>query len=374
MVMMCYSLHHQEAVMEAEQFDARTTRLFAQLSRRRSIGMLGMLGFGSLMADDVAGKKKKKKSTLCLNGANMTTSSKKKRKKLIKHGATVGACVAPGSCNCASNELCHEGVCRPCTVTCTGDAIACGSALQQRLLDGGTIYACPGRYEGGFTMGTARLIGAGSGDNPATSTILDAAEKGRTLELSANALAELLSIRITGGKSINGGGGIRAAAGGDLRLTNCAVVNNEVANGTGGGILAGVPVRLTNSLVSGNSAGYGGGLHLTGTTSSFITDSEISANHSLSSNGFGGGGILNEQTSLTIVGTEISGNTSKYGGAGIEVFAGAIALNAACRVVNNTMSVGPGAGGIYVTAPATATVNGATVSGNSTPQCVGAAC
>ncbi|MFT4038543.1 MAG: right-handed parallel beta-helix repeat-containing protein [Thermomicrobiales bacterium] len=359
--------------MDAAPFDTLTVGLTRRLSRRRGVGLLGLLGAGALALPDEASAKKKrpKKKPLCLNGQTVKASGKK-RKKLLKQGATPGACSPAGPCSCASNEVCHEGVCQPCTVTCSGDAIACGSALQQRLLDGGTVYACPGRYQGQFTMGTARLIGAGNGDNPATSTILDGGGIGRTLDITAGGLAELFAVRITGGRILSdSGGGIRLSSG-ELRLTNSAVVANEAGSG-GGGINADGPVRLTNAIVSGNKASYGGGLRLFGTSASFITDSLISGNESTNGAGNGGGGLLSSVSSLTIVGTEISGNKSYRGAGGIETFDGNITLNSACRVVNNTLSNGA-AGGIYVSGSGSVAVNGATVSGNTNPQCVGTAC
>jgi hypothetical protein len=241
--------------------------------------------------------------------------------------------------------------------------------LQQRLLDGGTIYACPGRYQGNFIMATARLIGAGSGDNPATATILDAAGTGRVIALGSNVTAELMSVRITGGKVPQYSGGGVLAQDGDLRMTNCAVVNNEASQG--GGLYVSGAFRLTNSTVSGNTAFTGGGFRLQGTAAKFITDSVISGNTSTNLFGDGGGGILTAASTLSIIGTEISGNSANEKGGGIENISGAITMNAACRLLNNVSGDG---GAIYTYPEGSVALNGATVTGNSEPQCKGMTC
>jgi predicted outer membrane repeat protein len=258
------------------------------------------------------------------------------------------------------------GTCRTCDVACNSDPIACGSLLNQRLVDGGTIYVCPGRYQGNFSMGNATLIGAGHGDNPATSTILDAAKSGRVVTIAANATAELHRLRITGGKVAgNVGGGVRADAG-DLRITNCTIIDNEAANG-GGGIYSAGAFRLTNSTVSLNTGSDGGGLLLDGTQPGFLTDSVISGNQTGPGNNFGGGFRNFNTSTLTIVGTEISGNNAGNSGGGIQNFTGTITFNATSRVINNTAATAGGIGGIAN--QGTVNLNGATVSGNSTPQC-----
>ncbi len=46
--------------MESDRFDELTARLTTGLSRRRSVGMLGLLGLGGAVAPDAAAKKKKR--------------------------------------------------------------------------------------------------------------------------------------------------------------------------------------------------------------------------------------------------------------------------------------------------------------------------
>ena len=67
-------------------------------------------------------------------------------------GSLPDGCGGTLSCGCPANQIClRSGVCQPCTVTCTGTPVACGTALQTALNGGGTVYVCPGRYQGGFT-------------------------------------------------------------------------------------------------------------------------------------------------------------------------------------------------------------------------------
>lgn len=105
--------------------------------------------------------------------------------------------------------------------------------MNQRLVDGGTIHVCPGRYQGNFVMGTGKLIGAGKGDNPATSTILDAGGNGRVVTIANNATAELRGLRITGGKLTGDGENAGGVHNGQSSLT---IVGTEIsANHAGGG-------------------------------------------------------------------------------------------------------------------------------------------
>ncbi len=328
------------------------------------MGLLAASASLPLLGPDATdAKRKKKKVKLCLNGQTITVP-KKKRGSYISRGATPGACLGvctPGGCS--GGQVCDAGTCRTCDVTCNGDPIACGSALSQRLIDGGTISVCPGRYQGNFMMGNARLIGAGSGENPATSTILDAAGSGCVVTVSNNATAELIGLRITGGKVAGYGGGVYSGTG-DLRITGCTIIGNE-ASSFAGGIYSVGPFRLTNSTVSQNRAGYGAGLVLQGAPPTFLTDSVISRNETpFHVNSFGGG-VFNARSNLTVVGTEISQNSAGKSGGGISNSSGTITLNATTRVINNSALT---TGGIHNDL-GTVNLNGATVSDNSAPQC-----
>ncbi len=75
--------------MESDRFDELTARLTTGLSRRRSVGMLGLLGLGSAVA------------------LHETDAKKKKKKKKGKHATTTTTRVcqpACGSRTCGDNR------------------------------------------------------------------------------------------------------------------------------------------------------------------------------------------------------------------------------------------------------------------------------
>lgn len=376
--------------MDANRFDA----IIRAISSRRA-AVAGLLGTGLAAALDqfeaaltLAKRKKKKnrrkKRTLCLNGQTIK-SSKKKRKKLIKNGATPGACPASppsgctptcpgaacgiadgcgGTCVCAANAICRDGRCLDCTVV---DANGLASALES----GGEIVACPGRYIGTFALNaSATLIGAGDGTDPATSTILDADGAGRVITAAPGVTAELRGLRVTGGKtavSVDGagifnegvltlrtctvtknssggsGGGIGHTGDGSNRLTldGCTVSDN-VSGAFGGGIDNGCPATIAGSLISGN-------------------DAELD-----------GGGIFNNDA-LTINASTITGNRTDGDGGGLFNSSSVATFDSGSAVVDNDAD-GVG-GGIFNNVPfATIELNGANVSGNEPDECVGVDC
>ena len=113
-----------------------------------------------------------------------------------------------------------------------------GTALQSALNSGGTIYVCPGRYVGNFTIPTGvSVIGAGEGDDPDSNTILDVGGVGRVLVINSGVgLVELERLRVTDSNPARAGGGIEHG-GTMLRMTACTVSGNTSAI-AGGGILA----------------------------------------------------------------------------------------------------------------------------------------
>jgi predicted outer membrane repeat protein len=227
-----------------------------------------------------------------------------------------GVCgVVCGSDFCPSaNAICVDGSCQTCSVTCTGSAAACGTALQTAL-DGSetTLYVCPGTYRGGFSIGrTVTVIGAGEGEDPATNTILDGNNTQRVLELSSGTVG-LQRLRFTRGNVGSGNGGGIASTGAVLTLQDCAMANNR--GNTGGGIYTSATLTLTGTTrIVGNTATEGGGIYSSGT--------------------------------LTLTGTtRIEGNTAGRGG-GIFVVAGfPVTIGENCRVSGNTATDGPGSGG-----------------------------
>jgi hypothetical protein len=229
-------------------------------------------------------------------------------------------------------------------VVCSGDAVACGNQLRIALTGagGGTVYVCPGRYVGNFTVGNGALVGAGDGADPATNTILDANGSGLTVQVNVGVNAALQGLRITGGNvPADLGGGIRNQ--GSLNLTACTIIRNRAR------IAAGIynDVRSTAMLNA-------------------CTISENTADIS-------GGGIFNEiygttRSVVTIKGTAISGNRAISGSGGGLFNFGTATLDSATSVTGNICDATfpNSGGGIF---GSNVTLNGATVSSNSPNNC-----
>src|SRR5688572_4970879 len=109
--------------MDAGQFDALTARMSGHLTRRRSLGLLGILGVTttSVVHDADAKKRKKKKKKKCKGGT----------KKCGK------ACIAANACcsnaDCGFQGACESGVCdcksgaRICQGTCIPEGQCCSN-------------------------------------------------------------------------------------------------------------------------------------------------------------------------------------------------------------------------------------------------------
>ena len=361
-------------MLEQRTLDALARQLSSGSSRRAALGIAAALGLGgaALLADEAGAKKKKKKKIFCLNGNTVKAKNKKKKRRLRNQGATKGKCpdtctpVCPsggacggndgcgGICGCAGNTICVDTVCQPCTVTCTGDAATCGADLQTALSAGGDVYICPGQYgtTSGFTAVTAtKIYGAGSGSNQASNTILDGqnASTGPVLTVNPSSPLRIFGIRITGGNGTNIGGLAANAPVGSCTVDSCAIVGNTGA--TIGGISMVGNGALVNSTVSGNTgtANVGGCSYfalIVGNTGT-ITNSIIENNTGGQFGGVGASGPI-ALTSLTV--------------------------DSATQIKNNTFTAGSGerAGGIgtFAASLVTVTVNGTTISGNTTPQCL----
>ncbi len=270
-----------------------------------------------------------------------------------------------GMCGCAAGSVCHEGICQACTVTCDGYGQTCGAALKTALAGGGTIYACPGRYVGNFEIGPGNvdLIGAGSGAEAATSTILDANGNGRVMHVKQGATAALRRLRVTGGtltQMAEQGGGISNQ--GRLTLSQCAVHKNTAPNA--GGIFQQSASELTinNCAITDNTAPvqYGGGIWaLSGPVT--INGGSFTGNRALL-----GGAIATRNTSVvTIRGCTITGNRAETG-AGL-VNEGTVNFDSASRISANIAKAS--GGGIYQADGATTTLNGARVVSNHPTNC-----
>jgi hypothetical protein len=345
----------------------------SKLRSRRAVAQV----LGGFLAIPLAGgipgeaKKRKRKVTLCRNGETIKVPSKKK-KKLLKRGASPGACKAKScatNAECGSGAICADGTCQTCSVTCHGDSAACGAALQQRLDQGGTIYVCPGRYAGRFVVGVAKIIGAGSGEDPATDTILDAQNDGRVLSLNNGVTASLSRLHITGGSVGGSSGGGLYARNCDLAISSCVFTGNR-ANSVGGLFVFGGRLHISDSTISDNTAtsSSGGGVGIVAGANATISRSNIRGNRApTDTSNTLGGGIYLETSTLTVTRSEISLNSSAAGGGGIVIFGPdcVATLDSATRVVNNSSGSTRGGGGILVINNGKVNLNGAMLDGNT---------
>jgi len=389
--------------MDADRFAAVLRTLIARPSRRAALRLLSGLGLAGLLGRTRAKKRHKKRK--CAKAGQRTH---KKRKKCCKGlvedpsrrctqpaspQCVPGACPATGCgdlsdgcggtlrCGCPANQIClRRGVCRSCTVTCTGTPAQCGVTLRTAIQGGGTVYVCPGRYQGGFVLTDAvTVIGAGDGTDAARNTILDGNAAGRVLTINAGAgTVELERLQISGGNS-EGVSGIDHG-GTTLRLRECTVSGNTSVDSSGGGILVetGSTLEMTRCTVRDNRAtsqtgiGTGGGIYAAGPTT--LTDCLIEANHAANS----GGGLFVIGGTTTLRGTtQVRANAAPAGG-GIAVAAGTnaagtLVIAETCRVTENM--AGEGLGGGVRRSAGTVTLQGANPSpivvNNCHENCVG---
>ena len=367
--------------MDAAGLDGFARKLAGRSGRRSLVaGVAGALA-AALVGDATAGKHKKK-ATLCLNGQTITASSKKK-KKLLKQGATAGACCQPqcngttcggndgcgGMCGCSGNNVCHEGACRACTVTCTGSDISCGLRLSQALETGGNIFICPGRYAGTFLIKNAAttLVGAGPEEDPASNTILDSRGIGSVVTVD-KVSTTLSGLRITGGREniaagelVGAGNGV-AAWGADIAISNFSIVDNRAQDG--GGILATKGMRLAHGTIERNVATEaGGGIFVSSGAPASIDDVYIATNDAPK-----GGGLFYAGDKLTMLGCEISENHASNQGGGIYLQLGTLTFDDDVRVVENRAT---NAGGGIFNEDGTLLPHSAEIARNTPNNCTG---
>lgn len=396
--------------MDGAAFNGLITRVGASVGRRSVLGLAAMAPLGIMVTEGAARKKrshggagaekkkKKKKGTLktyCLNGGTVSSKNRKTQNAWLSQGATVGACSngtctpscpaqgcgmsdgCGGTCGCGATGYCQNSVCVACEVTCTGTPAQCGNTLRAALANGGEIHACPGRYAGPFsiTLG-GNLFGAGTGDDPATSTILDGQgttspvigipDGGEPLSFA------IQTLRVTGG----GREGILAEGRGKLIIVGAVVAGN-----LGGGIRTTKELTMDYTQVTGNSISVATSSSLGGRQGAgiFIEDDRgfhHTIDHSLISSNTTdsvAGGIYVTDGDFEIARSTVTGNQGttvggiNIGGSGGNFFV----IDAKSNVTNNTATSGsPRAGGIVCDAN-TCRNRGATVSGNTNPQCGG---
>lgn len=318
-------------------------------------------------------------------GAEKKKKRKKKKKKASPPASPSPSCVATTcptnacgslpdgcggtlSCGCAANQICRGGVCQACTVTCpTGsNPVTCGAGLQTALNGGGTVYVCPGRYQGNYTAphSGVTVFGAGQGADPAHDTILQGNGSLSVMHLPvATGTVILEQVRVTGGGQIGGishegtllqmrdctvtgntaidfGGGISVFASKTLELTRCTVRDNHAtgASTRGGGIYSEGTTTLTDCIVEDNDAGAdGGGLCVDGGVTTLAGSTVVRGNQAAE-----GGGVWFSHGTLNVAAScQIRGNTAtSTGGLFYDGFS-PLNLAAGSRVCGNTAPTFP---------------------------------
>jgi CSLREA domain-containing protein len=179
---------------------------------------------------------------------------------------------------------------------------------------------------------------------------------------------------LTGNHTTAGGGAISTGASQSPAnvITNCTITNN-VAGGTGGGILvqgsSTATVLISGNTISGNTARAGGAIYAGRSAPGFVTisDDTISGNTATQQ----GGAIylaLSNTVKATISQSMISGNTAaQQGGALFISSARDLSITGSTIVNNSSTSASPSlsrGGGIYLNAT-DISISGSTISGNS---------
>jgi hypothetical protein len=264
----------------------------------------------------------------------------------------------------------------PTNNPCTNPATPCRTISRALTVSvaGDTINVAAGTYVGALSVTKAvSIVGAG----PASSTI----DGNQTAAAIVTAVAPTATVTISGftvqnGKS-NFGGGIEILEGGvvlnnDVITHNTATTtSNAVVGGGGIGLdgsqFGGASLDATNVTITANtSTAAGGGAFLAAPA----TFHDVTVSNNTAGTSGGGVNIARVLTADTprlstadTNGTSITGNTAGSAGGGVAVLAAStLALTSLDSVGNNTAVNG---GGIYVAENATATLDGASVSGNT---------
>ncbi|MFT4038654.1 MAG: hypothetical protein QM692_10780 [Thermomicrobiales bacterium] len=376
--------------MDTLRLDSISQRLSAGSTRRRMLGALAALpaigGLVALLGDEAADAKDRRRRRKQRHRRRNNPGARKRscrRKPLAKicdgrcgevknrhtcgRRIDCGPCCTPdcgdltccgtscaalqwdalncGACGnaCPANHVCAGGSCLACTVSCDAANHVCdGAVLQAALAEGGNVVVCPGRYTGTFSIAdhaVVTVVGAGMGDDPAASTILDAQGAGRTLQTGMWSSSTIRAMRFTGGDALLGGG-LHFDSGSTFTLEHSAVAGNRATGVAGGLHFLGVEGAITDCLFTGN----------------------------LSTNA--GGAIFSDGVNLSLRKTTITRNTAEYGG-GIGLVAVKMTLADGTTVTGNTAHQADGGGGLWGIAGAAVVVEAdAVVRGNTPNDCV----
>lgn len=230
-----------------------------------------------------------------------------------------------------------------------------GLTIQNGLADGANGGGILNR--GHLKLADVTLQGNRSKGDP-----LNANGGGAGLANDTDGTATLLNVRVNDNTADGRGGGIANA--GELQVMNSTIAGNASLTDDGGGIQNDGVLSLLLSEVDGNRAKSGAGINnLKGQVK--LTDSTITGN----SAGSDGGGLFNSGT-VTAVNSTFSGNAAGASGGAIANRAeGKVELNNV-TIAGNKAGTGGGAqgGGIENDATATVTAANSIIAANTAPN------
>jgi hypothetical protein len=193
----------------------------------------------------------------------------------------------------------------------------------------------------------------------------------RVIELSAPEQVTISGVTITGGSTVNQGGGIANSEPGGLTLSNSEVTGNSADEGAG--IYSRRPLTIDNSSISDNRANNAGGGIAMNTFGGKLTSTTVAGNTA----GLLGGGIWMQNTDLSLITRSlVMGNTvsspqitgAPPAGGGIEVDTdprfGATTVQITYTAVQGNAATGPG-GGIFWQATGTLALDSSLVALNT---------
>ncbi|MFT4037104.1 MAG: right-handed parallel beta-helix repeat-containing protein [Thermomicrobiales bacterium] len=389
--------------MDSPDFDALCRFVDGARSRRAlaqaAIGAVlagGLSLVGGAGEDEIRakGKSRKKKKHFCLNGKNVKAKQKKKKRRLRRQGAVRGRChgcssdsecpsgqvCANGVCGpctssaqCPAGSICAAGVCTACTITCTADAVTCGTALATAIAAGGDIYVCPGTYEGlyAFTSSASNslnLYGAGDSADSASNTILDGGAAGSVVSLDGVGAASLMGVRITNGLAANSGAVAVGSpvSGTTVTIDGCTLTDNHTTNNAGAIYVVTSNLTVRNSTFSDNTVTNtsAGAIYYYYLSTGIIENSVFSTNSATY-----GGALLIEDSEVTVSGSTFTGNTASDTGGAIYLQTSTLTLDTATKITGNTAVTN--GGGIFGDGVVTFNQNGATITANTSNNCAG---
>ena len=194
----------------------------------------------------------------------------------------------------------------------------------------------------GKTGNTTDILNANVGDTATTT--------GSALTVQTTVPVTIQNLKITGGNSSYGGGGISINNGASVTLENGTEISGNKAEGSAGG--AGICCRGTLIMNDG------------------LITSNIATNGT-SSSSLGGGvcvsGSSNNPASFTMYNGTIEGNSSnEYGGGGVGIITGTFTMEGG--TISGNEAGYQGGGGVFATSKATFIMKGGTISGNTSTR------